>query len=66
MMIMRAFFQLFLGLVICIGLSPGLYAHGDGFYRHLSDMTINLVETPRDGGIREDIPVKYRATSERR
>lgn len=65
-MILRILIRLLLVFVICVEPSRGFDApHGAVPHRHFADMTVNIVDPPRDGGIREDVPAKYRERFEK-
>lgn len=55
-------------LVLCIWASMPVYGHpgsGHGFEGTFGGTTINIVKTPTDGGIRENVPGQYRSRFEK-
>lgn len=57
---------LLLGLLIFLGSSVRSFGwDGNGVFENLGTTPISIVKKPIDGGIREDVPQKYRARFER-
>jgi hypothetical protein len=59
MKLMRLFSLLLLGLFVCSIAPLNLYA-SDFYENHSVETKYTIIKTPTDGGIREDIPLKYK------